>query len=69
MYENEILYNIIGKVIELHSALGPGLLESAYENTLAFELREQGLSVKQQVSMPLIHKEVKLEVGYRIDLL
>ncbi|MEW6194828.1 MAG: GxxExxY protein [Bacteroidota bacterium] len=49
--------------------MGPGLLESVYENTLAFDLREQGLFVEQQVPIPLVYKENKFEVGYRLDLL
>ncbi len=69
MKENEISYKIIGAAIELHKIIGPGLLESAYENALAFDLRELGLDVKQQVPMPFIYKDVKQDVGYRIDLL
>ncbi|HQI41675.1 MAG: GxxExxY protein [Ignavibacteriales bacterium UTCHB2] len=69
MTENELSNKVIGVAIELHRVLGPGLLESAYENALAYELREIGLNVMQQVPMPFIYKEVKLDVGYRIDLL
>jgi len=69
MEENDISYKIIGAAIEIHKNLGPGLLESAYENALAFDLREIGFDVKQQVPMPFIYKDVKQEVGYRIDLL
>lgn len=69
MHENEISYLVIGAAIELHRKIGPGLLESAYENALAFDLREIGLHVDQQVSMPFIYKEIKQDVGYRIDLL
>lgn len=67
--ENEISKIIVVTAIELHKKLGPGLLESVYENTLAFDLKEKGLSVEQQVPMPLIYKENKFEVGYRLDLL
>lgn len=67
--ENELSYQIIGAAIELHKQIGPGLLESAYENALAYELRELKLDVKQQIPMPFIYKEVKQDVGYRIDLL
>lgn len=67
--ENEISYKIIGAAIDLHKTIGPGLLESTYENALAFDLRALGLKVDQQIPMPFIYKEVKLEVGYRIDLL
>jgi GxxExxY protein len=69
MTENNISYEIIGSVIELHKTIGPGLLESAYENALAYELRRKGMDVKQQVPMPFIYKEVKQDVGYRIDLI
>src|SRR5690606_41276672 len=69
MNENEISHKIIGAALELHKALGPGLLESVYENALAYDLREMGLEVQTQVPMPLIYKEVKHEVGYRIDIL
>jgi GxxExxY protein len=69
MTENEISYKTIGAAIEIHKTVGPGLLESAYENALAFELRERGFNVKQQVPMPFIYKEVKQDVGYRIDLI
>ena len=60
---------LIGIAIELHKKLGPGLLESAYENALAYDLKEIGLDIKPQVSMPFIYKEIKLDIGYRIDLL
>lgn len=68
MTENEISYKIIGVAIELHKILGAGLLESAYENPFAYELRESGLYVEQQVAMPLIYKEIKMDCGYRLDL-
>ncbi len=69
MHENEISYTIIGAAINLHKAIGPGLLESAYEKALAYDLKEIGLDVKQQVPMPFIYKGVNQDVGYRIDLL
>ena len=69
MNENDISYKIIGAAMELHKALGPGLLESVYENALAYDLRELGFELKTQVPMPLIYKEVKQDVGYRIDIL
>lgn len=69
MNENELSYKIIGVAMELHKTLGPGLLESVYEAALAFDLKEMGLEVKTQVPMPLVYKEVKQDVGYRIDLL
>ena len=69
MNENEISYKCIGAAIDIHKSIGPGLLESAYENALAFDLKELGFNVKQQVAMPFIYKEVRQEVGYRLDLL
>ena len=69
MSENELSYKIIGCALELHRKIGPGLLESAYENALAYDLRNSGLDVLQQVPMPFIYKEVKMDIGYRIDLL
>jgi len=60
---------IIGAAIEVHRVLGPGLLESAYEACLAFELAQQGLKVEQQKPLPVVYKEVKLDCGYRLDLL
>lgn len=69
MNENEISYKIIGAALEIHKNIGPGLLESAYENALFYELDEMGLEVKQQVPMPFIYKGVKQDVGYRIDLM
>ena len=69
MSESEISSKIIGAAIEVHKQLGPGLLESTYETCLAYELKQMGLDVKQQQALPLVYKEVKLDAGYRIDLL
>ena len=69
MNENEIANKIIGLAIELHKALGPGLLESAYKECLFYKLQKDGLRVEKEKPMPLIFEEVKLECGYRIDLL
>ena len=69
MNENELSFKVIGTALELHRTLGPGLLESAYENALSFDLRLIGLKVLQQFPMPFIYKDVKQEVGYRLDLL
>ena len=69
MLENELSFQIIGAAIELHKNIGPGLLESAYENALAYDLKEKGFKVEQQKSSPFIYKEVKQDVGYRVDLL
>lgn len=66
---NKITEKVIGCAIEVHKILGPGLLESAYEECLYFELINNGLKVKRQIPVPVIYKEIKLECGYRIDLL
>jgi GxxExxY protein len=66
---NEITQKIIGCAIEVHRNLGPGLLESAYEECLAFELIKTGLNIKRQQPAPVIYKEIKLDYGYRIDIL
>jgi len=66
---NEITGKIIGCAIEVHKYLGPGLLESAYEECLFYELQNAGLKVERQKSVPIIYKEIKLDCGYRIDLL
>ncbi|MFA5973342.1 MAG: GxxExxY protein [Lentimicrobiaceae bacterium] len=69
MDENDISYTIRGAAFKVHSALGPGLLESAYEAALAFELRKDGYDVKNQIGLPFVYGDVKLDIGYRIDLL
>jgi len=69
MVENEISSIIIGCAIEIHKQLGPGLLESAYKECLHYELRQAGLKVQKEKPMPIVYKEVKLDHGYRIDLL
>ena len=69
MNENEISKIIIGCAIEVHKQLGPGLLESAYQECLYYELTQAGLKVQKEKPMPIIYKEVKLDHGYRIDLL
>jgi GxxExxY protein len=66
---NTITEKIIGGAIEVHKVLGPGLLESAYEECLAWELENYGLMVERQKPLPIIYKEIKLDYGYRIDLL
>lgn len=60
---------VIGAAIEVHRALGPGLLESAYEECVCYELRQQGLAFARQVPLPLVYKGVHLECGYRLDIL
>lgn len=69
MKENEISWIIIGAAIEVHRQLGPGLLESAYEVCLEHELKELGLDVERQVPVPVVYKDIKLNAGYRIDLM
>ena len=69
MTENEISGKIIGCVIEVHKLLGPGLLESAYVECLFYELQKAGLFVEKQKPLPLIYKEVRLDAGYRLDLI
>jgi len=69
MNENELSFFVIGIALELHKNIGPGLLESAYENALTYDLREAGLDVKQQVAMPFLYKEIKMDVGYRLDII
>jgi GxxExxY protein len=66
---NQVTEKIIGAAINVHRTLGPGLLESAYEACLAFELVEAGFKVEQQKPIPVIYKAVKLDCGYRLDLL
>jgi len=63
-----ITRRIIGAAIEVHRRLGPGLLESAYEACLAFELRQLGFKIEQQKPLPVVYKDVKLDCGYRLDL-
>lgn len=69
MTENEISNRIIGLAIEVHSVLGPGLLESAYKECLYYKIFSSGLTVEKEKPMPLVFENVKLECGYRIDLL
>jgi GxxExxY protein len=68
MKENEITEKIIGSAIEVHRSLGAGLLESAYEECLCYELAQAGLKFERQVDLPVIYKGVRLECGYRMDL-
>jgi GxxExxY protein len=69
MTDNEITHAIIGAAIEVHKHLGPGLLESAYEECLPHELLLRNLRVERQKAVPVVYKETKLECGYRVDLL
>jgi GxxExxY protein len=69
MSENEISNKIIGCALNVHTQLGPGLLESAYEECLFYELKNSGFVVEKQKALPLVYKDVKLDAGYRIDLI
>lgn len=69
MHENEIARVIVDCAFEVHTALGPGLLEAVYEAALDYELRNRGLFVHKQLAMPATYKFAKLELGYRMDLL
>ena len=69
MIENEISNKVIGLAIEVHRSLGPGLLESAYRECLFYELINSGMLVEKERPMPIVYKDVKLDHGYRMDLL
>jgi GxxExxY protein len=69
MTENELSKIVIGCAIEVHKALGPGLLESAYKECLFYKLRQKELFAEKEKPLPLIFEEVKLECGYRVDLM
>ncbi len=66
---NKITEKIIGCAIEVHKILGPGLLESSYEECLVYELEKAGFSVERQKPVPVVYKDIFLECGYRMDLL
>lgn len=69
MTENEISYKIRGAIFQVYNTLGPGLLETAYEVALTHELRRQGLNCRNQVTLPVIYDTIKVDIGYRIDIL
>ena len=69
MNANEITKKIIGCAIEVHKILGPGLLESAYEACLFYELQKEGLKVERQKPVPVVYKDIKLDCGYRLDII
>ena len=66
---NDISGEVVDAAIKVHTHLGPGLLESAYQACLAYELRKRGLEVQTQVELPIVYDEIKIDVGYRVDLL
>lgn len=69
MIENELSNKVIGLAIEVHKALGPGLLESAYKECLFYKIKQEGLKVEKEKPMPLVFEDVHLDCGYRMDLL
>ncbi len=69
MHENEISRTIVDSAFKIHTTLGPGLLESVYESILAYELAKRGLTVVTQQSIPVIYDDVKLDLGFRADLI
>lgn len=69
MTENELSKVVFDCALKVHQSLGPGLLESAYEECLFYELKKIGLDVQKQKALPLVYEEVKLDVGYRIDII
>lgn len=69
MTENQTSKIILECAFKVHTALGPGLLESAYRTCLAYELRKEGLTVEEEKPLPLIYEDIKLDCGYRIDIL
>lgn len=69
MERDQITHEIIDSAYKVHTKLGPGLLESAYRTCLAYELRKKGLKVEEEKPLPIIYEEIKLECGYRLDML
>ncbi len=69
MKVNDLTYAIIGAAIEVHKSLGPGLLESAYEECLCYELEQRGIPFERQRALPVVYKDIRLDAGYRLDLL
>ena len=69
MDENELSRIVFNCALKVHQALGPGLLESAYEECLFYELKKTGLFVEKQKALPIVYEEVKLDIGYRIDII
>jgi GxxExxY protein len=69
MTYNELSYSVVGAAMKVHRELGPGLLEKAYQECLCYEIAQLGLCVEKEVAMPLKYRGVKLECGFRMDLL
>ncbi len=68
-FYSELTREIIAAAIEVHSHLGPGMLESAYEECLSFELENRGIKITRQAPIPVVYKDIKLECGYRADII
>lgn len=69
MKENDISWDIRGAAFKVHTTLGPGLLESVYETALSYELRQKGYDVKNQQGIPLIYSDIKMDIGFRLDII
>ncbi len=69
MTENYIATVVVDAALKIHRTLGPGLLESVYQATLSFELERRGLSVEQQVGLPVVYEGMRLDLGFRVDLI
>jgi GxxExxY protein len=69
MTENEIAKAVVDAAFKIHTALGPGLLESVYETVLAYELEKRGLKVARQVAIPVVYEGIEMEAGFRADLI
>ena len=69
MHENELSYMIRGAAFKVHDVLGPGLLESVYENALSHELRKEGLLVENQLALPVEYDGIRMEQGFRVDIM
>jgi GxxExxY protein len=67
--ENDISFEIRGAAFKVHTALGPGLLESVYETALSYELSQMGYEVKNQIGVPMVYSDIKMDVGFRLDIL
>ena len=67
--ENDISYNIRGAAFKVHTELGPGLLESVYETALSYELKQKGYDIKNQIGVPMVYADIKMDVGFRLDVL
>lgn len=69
MSENDISFDIRGAAFKVHTELGPGLLESVYETALSYEHRQKGYDVKTQIGIPLVYADIKMDIGFRLDII